>query len=164
MTLTLTVLAGCGRSNAPSAGDSHGDSLRFTVLDDTTGLSRGAALLDDFEVERDPAGGVRARGRLLLPDGARAQITLSKPGARDVLARTQVVVHDQRFESAPLLSGPGGLPAGVYRVELTCTFDSALQPAEVMAATADGRVLRGPGMVRGNNGIAAFVHTQELRL
>lgn len=161
---TLTALAGCGRSNAPSAGGSDSDSLRFQVLDDTTGLSRGDALLDDFEVARDPAGAVRARGRLHLPDGTRIQITLSRPGERQAVARTQVAVRDGRFETVPILGGEAGLPAGVYRVELACYFDSAFQPPEVMTATAHGRTLRGPGMVRGNNGIAAFVHTEDLRL
>ena len=164
MTLTLIVLAGCGRSNAPSAGASRTDTLSFEVLDDTTGLSRGAALLSDFEVARDPAGAVRARGRLRLPDGTRVQISLSKPGSREAVARTQMVVRDGRFESVPMTGGEGGVPPGLYRVQLTTYFDSSWQPPDVMAATGNGRTLRGPGMVRGNNGISAFVHTEDHRL
>ena len=164
MTLTLIVLAGCGRSNAPSAGVSGSDSLRFEMLDDTTGLSQGTALLADFEIARDPAGAVRARGRLHLPDGTRVQISLTKPGERQATARTQVVVRDGRFETLPMMGGEAGLPPGLYRVELASYFDSSWQPPEVMTATGNGRILRGPGVVRGNNGIAAFVHTEDHRL
>lgn len=164
MTLTLIVLAGCGRSNAPSAGVSPTDTLSFQMLDDTTGLSQGDALLADFEVARDRSGAVRARGHLHLPDGTRVEITLSKPGAREPLARTQVVVSDGRFESVPMTGGAGGVPPGLYRVQLSTYFDSSWQPPDVMAATGNGRTLRGPGVVRGNNGIAAFVHTEDHRL
>ena len=164
MTLTLIVLAGCGRSNAPSAGASPTDTLSFEMLEDTTGLSQGDALLADFEVARDRSGAVRARGHLHLPDGTRVQITLSEPGVREPLARTQVVVRDGRFESVPMTGGEGGVPPGLYRVQLSTYFDSSWQPPDVMAATGNGRTLRGPGVVRGNNGIAAFVHTEDHRL
>ena len=162
MTLALIALAGCGGSNTSSS--STGDSLRFSIEEDTTGLTQGDALLTGFEVWRDEGGAVRARGRMELPDGARLQITLYRPGVREMAARTQVVVRDRRFESAPILGGSDGLPAGLYRIELATYFDSAWQPPEVMTATRDGRSLRGPGVVRGNNGLAAFVHTEERRL
>ena len=165
VTLTLIALAGCGGSNPPSPGAGRGDSLRFDLVeDDTTGLTQGAALLSDFEVFRDAAGGVRARGRMDLPDGARLQITLFRPGAREAVARTQVVVRERRFESVPILGGTESLPSDLYRIELATYFDSSWQPPEVMTATRDGRALKGPGVVRGNHGLAAFVHTEERRL
>ena len=164
VTLALIALAGCGRSNTPSSSTERGDSLRFSIEEDTTGLTQGDALLTGFEVWRDRAGAVRARGRMELPDGARLQITLYRPGVAEMAARTQAVVRDRRFESAPIMAGNNGLPAGLYRIELVTYFDSAWQPPEVMTATRDGRSLRGPGVVRGNNGLAAFVHTEERRL
>ena len=164
VTFTTIALAGCGGSNPPSDRAGRTDSLRFDLVEDTTGLTRGDALLTDFEVFRDAAGAVRARGRMDLPDGARLQITLYRPGEREAAARTQVIVRERRFESVPILSGTQTLPSDLYRIELATYFDSSWQPPEVMTATRDGRALKGPGVVRGNNGLAAFVHTEERRL
>ena len=162
VTLTLIALAGCGRSDAPSTG--RDDSLRFTLEEDTAGLTRGDPLLADYQIFRDGTGAVRARGRMELPDGARLQITVTPAGQRQPVARTQTVVRGRRFESAPIVGGQGSLPAGLYRIELATYFDPAWQPPEVMAATRDGRALRGPGVVRGNSGLPAFVHTEDRRL
>jgi len=134
------------------------------MLEDTTGISRGSPLLTEFDVFRDPTGAVRARGRIELPDGTRLQLSLYRPGSNEFLARTQFAVRDRQFESVPLSGGEGGLPEALYRVELVTYFDSAWQPREVMVATDNGRAVRGPGVVYGRNGIAAFIHTEDQRL
>ncbi len=164
MTLAWLGAAGCGRSTTPpsSAPDA---TLTFHILDqDTAGLSRGPTLLTAFDIYRDATGAIRTRGRIHLPDGTRLQLTLYRPGRREILARTQFPVANGEFQSLPLTGPSGGFPEGRYRFELVSYFDSSWQPPQVMTATDDGRSLRGPGIVRGQNGIAAFVHTEDQRL
>jgi hypothetical protein len=150
---------GCGRA-APEAGD----AWRAERLDaDTTGVTRGAALLTSFEVFREPGGAVRARGTTSLPDGVRLQLSLIPAGSGLPVARTQFTVRAGRFDSPPLGLGEP-LPPGAYTAELLALFDSSWQPAEVLRATDDGRALRGPGMVVGNGRIPALIHREEQRL
>ena len=157
--MAAALIAGCG--NQPSEKDAP---LTFQKLDDrdTTGLSSGRTLLHEFEVARDPAGALRARGRTDLPEGMRLELIVYSVTDAQVLARTQFAVRDHRFETAPILGAGGRLPEAVYHFQLRGLFDSGLQPAEVMAATGNGLALRGPGMVRGPHG-TAFVHDAKLR-
>jgi hypothetical protein len=155
-------VASCGREQA---NQSRG--LSFEELDrqlDTAGLTRGRALLGSFEPYRLPNGLIRVRGAMKLPDGSRLQLTIYNEGGGPMLARVQFPVEDERFHTPPLIGQSGPLPVGPYRLELMTIFDAAWQPPEVMRATADGKRLRGPGMIRARNGEAAFLHVEERRL
>jgi hypothetical protein len=161
-TLALLAMAGCGgRPEKPQ----EEDSLIVEQLDreDTTGLSAGRPLLQDLDIFRDPAGAIRARGRLDLPDRTRLQLLVYRPKDAVPLTRTQFEVRDGSFESPPLLGADGPLAQGLYRFQLVSHFDPVWQPAEVLAATEQGRALKGPGMIRDRQGRAAFVHDEELR-
>lgn len=158
--IALALLVGCG--SKPSERDAP---LTFQNLDtqDTAGLSAGPALLGEFEVERDPAGALRARGQVALPEGTRLELIVYSARGAEVMARTQFAVRGGGFESPPVM-GPGGrLPEATYHFQLRAQFDPSIQPAEVMAATDDGMALRGPGMIRGAGGLVAFVHDRNLR-
>jgi hypothetical protein len=158
--LAALLIAGCGSKPAE-----QGSALTFQRLDgeDTTGLSRGASLLRAFDVERDPAGALRARGKLDLPEGTRLELIVYPPQGAEVLARTQFALREGGFESPPIQGAGRPLSVGPYHFQLRGVFDPAMQPAEVMSATAQGRALRGPGVIHGRNGLIAFVHDQELR-
>lgn len=157
--MTVALIAGCGSK------PSEDGPLTFERLDvqDTAGLAAGAPLLHALEIERDPAGAIRARGRLDLPDGTRMDLIVYAVGGAQVVARTQFTVRGGRFESAPILGAGGPLPEGSYRFQLQGRFDPAIQPPEVMAAVGGGRRLRGPGVMRTPDGVTAFVHDEELR-
>ena len=154
------LIVGCGSKPAEK-----GSPLTFQRLDgeDTTGLSQGVSLLWEFDVRRDPTGALRASGRLDLPEGTRLELIVYPTRGAEVLARTQFAVRQGGFETPPLQGAGGPLAQGVYRFQLRGVFDPVMQPAEVMSATAQGRALRGPGVIHGRNGLIAFVHDQELR-
>lgn len=156
------MIAGCG--SQPRENES---TLTFERLDpkaDTTGISRGDALLREFGVERDGAGAMRASGRMNLPDETVLEMYIYPAGgSAEVLGRTKFTLRDRRFESPPVF-GPGGpLPEGNYHFQLLGRFDPEVQPAEVMAALGNGSQLRGPGIMRSRSGVVIFVHDQEAR-
>ena len=160
--LAAVMMAGCG--SQPRESDSN---LTFESLDpkaDTSGISRGEALLREFEVERDGAGAMRAKGRMDLPDATVLELYIYPPGgSSEVLGRTRFTLRDRRFESPPVF-GPGGpLPEGSYHFQLLGRFDPDIQPAEVMAALGNGSRLRGPGIIRSRSGTIVFIHDQEAR-
>jgi hypothetical protein len=161
--LLALVLAGCGRHGPPPR--EHPITLHeLDSLRDTTGLSRGAAILERMEPYRMSNGAIRVRGVLDLPPGTVVQIAVTRAGDRWPIARTQFALAGPRFDSPPMLGPRGTLPAGTYRFELLSMFDPEWQPAEVLRATQDGRALRGPGITRDLQGRAAFSHTEEHRL
>ncbi len=159
-------LAGCGSPAKDSSSD-----LRFEHLspntpqgEDTTGLHEGTALLGEFTPYRS-SGAIHVRGRLRLPDGAKLQLTVYRPKQTPIVARTQFTLEGGHFDS-PALLGPRRQPLPVerYRFVLVVFFDDVWQPPSVLAATRNGRTLRGPGMTRDRNGGAAFVHSEERSL
>ncbi len=159
--MAVLAIAGCG--SQPSR---KGSDLRLQRLDqggETTGISRGPALLEAFDVERDGAGALRAHGQLDLPEDTELELIVYAPGGARVLARTEFALHDRRFESPPLFGAGGPLPTGVYHVQLRGRFDPDLQPPQVMKAVENGRALHGPGIIRIASGTVAFVHDQEVR-
>ena len=157
---TALLIASCGSKPAEKP-----QKLTFERLDagDTTGWTKGPALLRTFQVMREPGGALRARGSLDLPDGTRLELNVYPPAGNTVLARTQFELHGGSFETPPLHGFEGPLPEQTYHFQLRGIFDPAVQPPQVMAALEGGRKLRGPGMVEGPNGLIAFVHDEELR-
>jgi hypothetical protein len=159
--IAAMMIAGCGsqqRRDEPT--------LRFRRLDplrDTTGISRGAPLLQTFDVQRDGAGALRAEGRLDLPEDTRLELIVYRPGGAQVLGRTQFTLHDGHFESPPVLGAGGPLPVGVYHFQLRGRFDPDVQSPQVMRAVGNGHRLRGPGIIQIGSGMVAFVHDLEAR-
>jgi hypothetical protein len=158
--VTALLIASCGSKPAEKP-----QKLTFERLDagDTTGWTKGPALLHTFEVMRDPGGALRARGSLDLPNGTRLELNVYPPGGSAVVARTQFELHDGSFETPPLHGFEGPLPVQTYHFQLRGIFDPAVQSPQVMEALNGGRKLRGPGMVEGPNGLIAYVHDEELR-
>jgi hypothetical protein len=157
--VALLAVTGCGRRHEEPASE-----LKFELPTDTTGLSRGSALLTRIEPYRLPGGGLRIRGEVGFPDGVRLQISIVRKGTHDMLARVQVVTADHRFETTPILPERGALPRGAYRLEVLALFNPAWQTAEVLRVTNDGRDLRGPGMSRDPVGGASFFLVEERKL
>ncbi|HEV2105612.1 MAG TPA: hypothetical protein VGU27_07755 [Candidatus Eisenbacteria bacterium] len=149
-------LAGCGGS-----GSRHADALTFEALPDSGASAAGPALLQSFEPYRMANGALRVRGRIAFPDGTRLQIAIRRPGERTSVAMVQVFVQDGGFDSPPMLGDRGPLPVGRYTFSLEAQFDAGWQPPQVLAATDDGRALRGPGMVRRRDGRPEFAATRE---
>jgi hypothetical protein len=162
--LVVVALAGCGRRETHAPGTSAITLRELDSLRDTTGLSRGAPLIDHMEPYRMTSGAIRVRGNLDLPAGTVVQIAVARAGERWPLARTQFALAGRRFDSPPIIGARGPLPPGTYRFELVTTFDPSQQSAEVMRETDAGRGLRGPGVTRDLDGHAAFSHTEERRL
>jgi hypothetical protein len=154
----LLVLAGCGGGEKPAP------PLSFERLPDTTGLSRGAAILESLEASRMSSGAVRVSGRVRLPDGTKLQVAIKQHGGRVSLAMAQVYVQGERFDTPPLLGENGPLPRGTYHVELLGHFDHDWQSADVLRAMGQGLDLRGPGITRARDGTAALLLTREARL
>jgi len=160
--VAAVMIAGCG--SHPREKDS---ALTFERLDpkaDTTGISRGTAMLREFEVDRDGAGAMRAKGRMEMPDATVLELYIYPPGgSSEVLGRTRFTLRDHQFESPPVF-GPGGpLPVGNYHFQLLGRFDPDIQPADVMAAVGNGSRLRGPGIIRSRSGTIVFIHDLEAR-
>jgi hypothetical protein len=154
--IAAMMIAGCG-----SREHRDDSTLRFRKIEertDTAGLSRGKALLRSFTVARDPAGALRAEGRLALPEGTVLELIVYASRGAAVLGRTQFTLHDGAFASPPVF-GPGGpLPEGIYHFQLRARFDPDLQPPSVMKAVDGGLRLRGPGIMQIGTGMVAFVH------
>jgi hypothetical protein len=150
-------LASCGREKPAS-------DLSFEKLPDTTGLSRGAAVLERFEPYRMSNGAVRVTGRARLPDGTKLQIAIKQPDGAVSVAMAHVYVHGSQFDSPPLLGERGPLPKGRYRFEVLSHFNADWQPAEVMRVLDGGQSLRGPGITRARNGDAALFLVRESAL
>jgi hypothetical protein len=160
--LCALAVAGCGRKH-----ETRERVLTFEELEkqrDTTGLSRGGAIVRRFEPYRMENGAVRVRGELGLPDGTVLQIAVFRPGERWPFTKVQSEVVRGRFDTSPIIGANGPLPDGTYHFELTVFFESSLQPSSVMRKTGDGRELRGPGVTRDRNGIPAFSHAEDRRL
>jgi len=157
--VALLAVTGCGRRHEEPASE-----LRFQLPTDTTGLSRGDALLTRIESTRMPGGAVRLHGTVGFPDGVRLQISIVRKETSEMLARVQVVTAEHRFESTPILPEGGPVPHGVYRVEMLSLFNPAWQTPEVLHRTHDGRDLRGPGITRDPLGDASFFLVEELTL
>jgi hypothetical protein len=153
------VLAGCGRE----AKDTP--PLELEELErDTSQLSRGEPLLTGIQPYRDGQGALRVRGRLDFPDETRIQITIYRKETNELLARTQTLVRNGRFDTTPIRGTGGTLPPGVYRFEYYTLFNDVWQPPEVLEATRQGRALRGPGVTRDRIGGATFHLVEERRL
>jgi hypothetical protein len=155
----LSGLAGCG-----GGGEKPAQELSFEQLPDTTGLTRGAAILEALEASRMSSGAVRVTGRVRLPDGTKLQIAIKEPGGRVSVAMAQVLVQGERFDTPPLLGEHGPLPRGAYHLELLGHFDHDWQSPDVMRAMNAGLNLRGPGITRARDGSAALFVTREARL
>lgn len=164
LTSLLVALAGCGRHEADRDAGKPVTLEELDAMRDTTGLSRGGAIVRRFEPYRMGNGLIRVRGELALPDGTVLQIALFRPGERWPITRVQFAVQDHRFDSPPIIGPHGPVPVGEYRFELMSFFDTEWQPAEVLRATDDGRDLRGPGITRDRQGRAAFSHTEDRHL
>ena len=152
-------LAGCGGGHEKPAQE-----LSFEQLPDTTGLTRGAPILESLEASRMTSGAVRVTGRVRLPDGTKLQVAIKQPGGRVSVAMAQVFVEGERFDTPPLLGDNGPLPRGEYHLELLCHFDRDWQRADVLRAMGGGLGLRGPGITRARDGSAALFLTREARL
>jgi hypothetical protein len=157
----LSAIAGCGGRDR---GEHADRPLTFEKLPDTTGLSRGAPIVESFETSRMQNGAVRVTGRVHLPDGTKLQVAIKQPGGRVSVAMAQVVVQGERFDTPPLIGDTGPLPHGAYHVELLGHFDHDWQSAEVLRAMDGGLGLRGPGITRARDGSAALLLTREERL
>jgi len=153
------VAEGCGRS-----GKSKAHPLTFEELSDTTGLSKGAPVLAQFEPYRLANGVVRVRGALRFPDDTRVQISVRDPYTRTIVAQCQVLVENGRFDTPPIIGEKGPLPIGNYHFELLAHFNTVWQLPNVLAATDTGRSLRGPGITRGRMGQPAFFLEEDRRL
>ena len=161
----MLLLAGCGGAPGRGSGGEKGaQELSFERLPDTTGLSRGAPILESLEASRMSSGAVRVTGRVRLPDGTKLQVAIKQPGGRVSLAMAQVFVQDKRFDTPPLLGENGPLPRGEYHLELLGHFDPDWQSADVLRAMGDGLALRGPGITRARNGRAALFLTRDALL
>jgi hypothetical protein len=158
----LVVLAlaatGCGR------GTHRSTELSFEQLSDTAGLSQGRPLLTTFEPYRMPGGAMRVRGQLDFPEGTRVELTVTRVGTGEDVARLQVAIEERHFETAPFMGERGPLPEDLYRFTLLAHFNSTWQPASVMNETGGGQRLRGPGITRSAMGQATFVLHEERRL
>ena len=152
-------LAGCGGGHEKPAQE-----LSFEQLPDTTGLTRGAPVLESLEASRMTSGAVRVTGRVRLPDGTKLQIAIKQPGGRVSVAMAEVVVQGERFDTPPLLGENGPLPRGKYQLELLGHFDHDWQTGDVLRAMGGGATLRGPGITRARDGSAALYITQEAHL
>jgi hypothetical protein len=161
--IALLWLSGCG--GAPGSGrEQPARDLSFEQLPDTTGLSRGAAILESFEASRMSSGAVRVTGRVRLPDGTKLQIAIKEPGGVVSVAMAQVFVQGERFDTPPLIGERGPLPRGEYRFELLGHFDRDWQTEDVLRAMGGGTALRGPGITRARDGSAALFLIREARL
>jgi hypothetical protein len=154
LALAALALLSCSREEKAT-------ELTFETLPDTTGLARGAPVLERFEPYRMENGAVRFTGRARLPDGTRLQIAIKQPGGTVSVAMAHVYVQDSQFDSPPLLGDRGPLPRGHYRFEVLSHFNRDWQPPEVMRALDDGKRLRGPGVTRARNGDAALFLASE---
>src|SRR5580765_7245449 len=105
-TIGLAPLAGCGRRDQ---GARTGE-LTFEQLSDTTGISSGAPLLQDFDAYRMENGALRVKGHARLPEGTNLHVAVKRAGERGAIRITQVTVHDGAFDSAPLIGDAGPLP------------------------------------------------------
>jgi hypothetical protein len=152
--LAALSLASCGREKPAS-------ELSFEKLPDTTGLSRGADVLERFEPFRMANGAVRVTGRARLPDGTKLQIAIKPPNGTVSVAMAHVVVQGSQFDTPPLLGDRGPLPRGRYRFEVLAHFNADWQPPEVLRALDGGQSLRGPGVTRARDGAAAFFIVRE---
>ena len=152
-------IAGCGGGHEKPAQE-----LSFEKLPDTTGLTRGAPIVESLEASRMTGGAVRVSGRVRLPDGTKLQIAIKQPGGRVSVAMAQVFVQGGRFDTPPLMGENGPLPRGEYHLEVLGHFDHDWQPADVLRAMGGGMDLRGPGITRARDGSAALFLTRETRL
>lgn len=147
-------LASCGREKPAS-------DLTFEKLPDTTGLARGAPVLERFEPYRIANGAMRVKGEARLPDGTRLQIAIKEPTGKVAVAMAHVYVQGGRFDSPPLIGAAGPLPKGHYRFEVVAYFRPDWQEPGVMHALKDGDALRGPGITRSRDGRIALYLVQE---
>jgi hypothetical protein len=155
---SVCLLAGCSREKQAEP------PLSFEKLPDTTGLSAGAAVLEQFEPYRMDNGAVRVRGRMRLPDSTKVQIAIKQPRGTVSVAMAHVRVLGGQFDSPPLLGDHGPLPKGDYRFEVLVHFDADWQPTRVLRELGGGHALRGPGITRARNGDAALFITREGQL
>lgn len=138
--------------------------LTFERSTDTTGLSRGQAIVREFEPYRMDNGALRVRGAVNLPDGTRLQVSVRRPDAEVTVQMVQVTVEGGRFDSPPMIGDRGPLPEGPYRFEILTHFTPEWQSAQVLRATDDGRALRGPGVTRTKQGVASLHLIEEATL
>lgn len=157
-TAGVVALAGCSRKTQDEP------PLTFEKLPDTTGLSAGADILEQFEPYRMSNGALRVRGHLRLPDSTKVQIAIKQPRGAVSLAMAHVVVLGGQFDSPPMIGERGPLPTARYRIELLVHFDADWQPARVLRELEGGAPLRGPGITRARNGDTALFLTRESHL
>jgi len=155
----LVVLASCGRGDHPAQRNGE---LTFERFADTTGLSSGPPLVEDFDAYRITGNALRVRGRFRFPDGTRLQVALKRPEGGSSLAAVSAVVQDGAIDVPPFFGPAGPLPVARYRFEISAHFTPDAQPAAVLRATDDGRSLRGPGITRTRIGSAMFWLVEEI--
>ena len=161
--LTLAaVLWGC--SGRGGQGSQSLSELRLEDLSDTSGLNQGGPVLTKVEPYRMANGVLRIPGTIDFPDGARIQVSIYRTNTSRMLNRLQMIVHDHRFDSPPIIGPDGPLPTANYRLEYLAHFNDTWQPANVLRATDQGRRLRGPGVTRDRLGQGAFYLVEERRL
>ena len=114
----VMACAGCG-----GRGSHKATELSFEGLPDTTGLSKGEALLTAVEPYRMANGALRVRGVIAFPDGARLQISVYRRSTHQMVGRLQVIVRNHRFDSPPLVGQGGPLPREEYRFEYLAHFN-----------------------------------------
>jgi hypothetical protein len=153
----LLAIASCG-------GEKPATELTFETQPDTTGLSEGAPVVQEFEPYRMDNGAVRVKGRVRVPDGTLLQIAIKEPDGVVSVAMAHVRVRGQWFDTPPLLEDTGPLPTGPYRFELLSHFTPEWQGAEGDGALRAGPSLRGPGITRAKDGAAALFLVKEGRL
>ena len=154
----VLLIAGC---QSKPRGSSE---LTFERGGEVPGLTRGPALLREFEPYRMENGALRVRGKVDLPDGTRLQVAVKRKGEDTSVQMVQVLVDQGGFDSPPMVSDHGPLPVSEYRFEVLVHFTREWQDAHVMRATDDGRALRGPGVTRTKQGVASFFLVQEAKI
>ena len=157
--IALAALSGCGDRGDRSAGTS---SLTFEELADTSGLTRGAPIVESFDAYRMPGGSLRVKARVRLPEGTRVQVAVRPGGEPSAVAMSQVFVENGEILSPPMMAESGPLPVAVYQIELSAQFTPAWQTAAVLLGTNDGKSLRGPGITRSRIGAATFRQVEEM--
>ena len=153
------ALSGCGGRDSQQSSE-----LRMEELSDTAGLNRGTPVLTRIEPYRMANGVLRIRGTIDFPDGARIQVSIYRTKANQMVNSLQMIVHNRRFESPPIIGPAGPLPEDDYRIEYLAHFNEAWQPPNVLQATDNGRRLRGPGITRDRLGQGAFYLVEQRRL
>src|SRR5439155_26330138 len=99
----------------------------------------GEPLLPRIEPYRTPDGALRIRGRVDFPEGTRIQLSIYRKGTNQMVARLEAQVRGHGFETPPILTARGHVPAGAYRFDYLALFNPVWQTSAVLGATEQGR-------------------------